>query len=183
MIVGVVEFERILPKPDIQAGDLLVGLPSSGPHTNGFSLIRQIFKDDNLDTPIPELGCSLADALLVPHRSYLSWMQPVFELDPCPVKALAHLTGGGFIENIPRVLPDGAGAVVHRGSWTIPPLFKLIQSEGNVTWDEMARVFNLGIGMVAVVAPDELVRFQAALPQPGMVIGEIIPGEKKVTLV
>ncbi len=182
-IVGLVEYERILPRLDIQAGDLLVGLPSSGPHTNGFSLIRQIFGDENLESDYPELGGSLAEALLAPHRSYLSWMLPVFGLDPSPVKALAHLTGGGFIENIPRILPEGLGAVVHWGTWMIPPLFKLIQSQGNIAWDEMARVFNLGIGMVAVVLPGDLNRFQAALPQPGMVIGEIVPGRKQVTLV
>ncbi len=182
-IVGLVEYEHILPRLDIQAGDLLVGLPSSGPHTNGYSLIRQIFDDAKLDTYYPELGGSLTDALLAPHRSYLSWMLPVFGLDPNPVKALAHLTGGGFIENIPRILPEGLGAVVHWNSWTIPPLFKLIQSQGNIAWDEMARVFNLGIGMVAVVPPGDLTRFQAALPQPGAVIGEIVAGEKQVTLV
>ena len=182
-IVGLVEYANILPRHDIQAGDLLVGLPSSGPHTNGYSLIRRIFENTNLDTFNPELGCSLADALLAPHRSYLNWLLPVFEQIPAPLKALAHLTGGGFIENIPRVLPDGMGAVVHWGSWTIPPLFNLIQSQGNIEWNEMARVFNLGIGMVAVVSPSELNRFQGALPQPGTVIGEIAAGEKKVTLV
>ncbi len=182
-IVGMVEFDRILPRPEVQVGDLLVGLPSSGPHTNGYSLIRQVFDNVSMDTYLAELGCSLADALLAPHRSYLSWMLPVFELDPCPVKALAHLTGGGFIENIPRVLPEGMGAAVHWGSWTIPPLFNLIQSRGSIEWEEMARVFNLGIGMVAVVPPGDLPRFQAALPQPGMVIGEIVAGEKKVTLI
>ncbi len=182
-IVGMVEYEHILPRLDIQSGDLLVGLPSSGPHTNGYSLIRRIFENVDLDTQYPELGCSLGEALLAPHRSYLPWMLPVFELNPIPVKALAHLTGGGFIENIPRVLPDGMGAVVHWGSWVIPPLFNLIQSEGNIAWEEMARVFNLGIGMVAVVAQGELNRLQTALPQPGIVIGEIVAGDKKVTLV
>ena len=182
-IVGLVEYDNLLPRVDIQPGDLLVGLPSSGPHTNGFSLIRRVFENTDLDTYYAELGCSLADALLAPHRSYLSWMLPVFALNPNPIKALAHLTGGGFIENIPRILPDGMGATVHWGSWTIPQIFNLIHSQGNIAWDEMARVFNLGIGMVAVVSPGELSRLQTALPQPGSVIGEITSGEKKVTLV
>jgi len=181
-IVGVVERERILPRPDLHPGDLLVGLPSSGPHTNGYSLIRQVFQDTPLVTHFAELGSTLADALLAPHRSYLGWLQPILDLEPSPVKALAHLTGGGFIENIPRILPADISAVVHWGSWPMPPLFSLIQSRGDIAWDEMARVFNLGIGMLVVVAPADLDRLQAALPQPGWVIGELAAGEKKVVL-
>ncbi len=181
-IVGMVERERILPRPDLRPGDLLVGLPSSGPHTNGYSLIRQVFQNVPLDTYFPELGGSLADALLAPHRSYLGWLQPALDLEPCPVKGLAHLTGGGFIENIPRILPAGTAALVQWGSWPIPPLFTLIQSHGNIPWDEMARVFNLGIGMVVVVAEQDLDRLQAALPQPGWVIGKLTAGDKKVVL-
>jgi phosphoribosylformylglycinamidine cyclo-ligase len=179
-IVGVVERDRILPRPDLHPGDLLLGLPSSGPHTNGYSLIRQVFQDTPLDTHFPELDSTLADALLAPHRSYLGWLQPALALEPCPVQALAHLTGGGFIENIPRVLPAGISAVIHWGSWPVPPLFNLIQSRGGIAWDEMARVFNLGIGMVVVVAAQDLERLQAVLPQPFWVIGELTPGDKKV---
>jgi phosphoribosylformylglycinamidine cyclo-ligase/phosphoribosylamine--glycine ligase/phosphoribosylformylglycinamidine cyclo-ligase len=181
-IVGLVERARILPRPDLRPGDLLVGLPSSGPHTNGYSLIRRVFQDTPLETHFAELGGSLADALLAPHRSYLGWLQAALALDPCPVKGLAHLTGGGFIENIPRILPAGVGASLRWGSWPIPPLFALIQSRGGIAWDEMARVFNLGIGMVVVVAPQDLDRLQAALPQPGWVIGELTSGDRKVVL-
>jgi phosphoribosylformylglycinamidine cyclo-ligase len=179
-IIGRVEYDKILPRPDIQPGDLLVGLPSSGPHTNGYSLIRRIFDDTPLETVLPELGGSLADALLAPHRSYLNWLLPAFDLTPSPVKGLAHLTGGGFIENIPRILPQNTTALIHWGSWPVPPLFKLIQARGGIDWQEMARVFNLGIGMVIVTAPGDLARLQQSLPQPGWVIGELTTGEKKV---
>jgi phosphoribosylamine--glycine ligase/phosphoribosylformylglycinamidine cyclo-ligase len=181
-IVGMVDYERILPRPDLQPGDLLVGLPSSGPHTNGYSLIRRVFQDVDLNTFYPELGGTLADALLAPHRSYLNWLQPALDLNPCPIKALAHLTGGGFIENIPRILPAGVGVQVNWNSWPVPPLFRLIQSQGQIEWSEMARTFNLGIGMVVVIAPADLDRLQATLPEPGWVIGVVVAGDKKVTL-
>ena len=180
-IVGLVEFDRILPRAGIQPGDLLVGLASSGPHTNGYSLIRQIFKEFALDTVYPELGRSLVDALLEPHRSYLALLQKALDLSPSPIKGLAHLTGGGFIENIPRILPDGLGVMLHRGSWPVPPLFNLIQSTGKISDDEMARVFNLGIGMVALVDPADLPAFLNTLSEPAWVIGAVTRGEKKVT--
>lgn len=181
-IVGLVEREKILPRASLQPGDLLIGLASSGPHTNGYSLIRAIFANTPLDTIYPELGSSLSDALLAPHRSYLHTLSPVLDCSPSPVKALAHLTGGGFIENIPRVLPDGLRAVIHTRAWTVPPLFRLIQSVGQVAEAEMYRVFNMGIGMVAVVAPEQLEVFQHALVEPSWVIGELIPGQKGVDL-
>ena len=181
-IIGIVEREKILPRANIQPGDLLVGLASTGPHTNGYSLIRAIFANTPLDTVSPELGSSLADALLAPHRSYLHVLSPVLDCSPSPVKALAHLTGGGFIENIPRVLPDGLRAIIHTQAWSIPPLFRLIQSTGQVAETEMYRVFNMGIGMVAVVAPDQLEDFQHALAEPSWVIGKLVSGPKGVDL-
>lgn len=182
-IVGIVEQDRVLPKPEnIRPGDLLVGLASNGPHTNGYSLIRSIFSDTSLDTTIPELGVSLADALLAPHRSYLPMLLPALDLETGLVKALAHLTGGGFIENIPRVLPDRLRAKIHLGSWPVPPLFNLIQSFGQVDREEMYRVFNMGIGMVSVISPDRLNEFQQIITEPTWVIGEIIPGSKGVSL-
>ena len=180
-IVGQVEYDRILPRAGIQPGDLLVGLASSGPHTNGFSLIRQVLKDISLDTVYPELGRPLADALLEPHRSYLGLLQKALDLSPSPIKALAHLTGGGFFENIPRILPEGLGVTLQRGSWPVPPLFLLIQSIGQINDDEMARVFNLGIGMVALVDPGNLPAFLDTLSEPAWVIGVVTPGEKRVT--
>lgn len=181
-IVGVVESQSALPREGIAPGDLLVGIRSSGPHTNGYSLIRRVFEDVPLDAVLPALGLPLADVLLEPHRSYLGLLWPVVSRSPSPVKALAHLTGGGFMENLPRVLPVGVGAVIRRGSWPIPPLFDLIQSLGGVDLLEMYRVFNMGIGMVAMVAPEDVEPFQAALGETTWVIGELVAGERKVIL-
>ena len=181
-IVGVVDRAALLPRSDLQPGDLLLGLSSSGPHTNGYSLIRKVFENVPLDTVFPELGQPLAHALLVPHRSYLALLQSAIRHPPPAVKALAHLTGGGFIENIPRILPDGISAVVRRASWPVPPLFQLIQQRGNITAAEMHRVFNMGIGIVAVIAPEDLPALQAGIPEETFVIGELAPGEKKVVL-
>jgi phosphoribosylformylglycinamidine cyclo-ligase len=177
-IVGVVERERILPRPDLHPGDVLVGLASSGPHTNGYSLIRKIFENIPLETVFPELGKSLADALLAPHRSYLNLLHPHLEL----VKGLAHLTGGGFIENIPRVLPENIDAAIHRDTWKVPALFQLIQQQGEVAPEEMFRVFNMGIGMVAIVDKKDVAALQKAIPEQTFVIGELVEGEKKVIL-
>ncbi len=157
---------------------MLIGLGSSGPHTNGYSLIRKVFEGVPLEMVIPELGVALGDALLAPHRSYLLPMSSALP----NILALAHITGGGFIENIPRVLPEGLGAVVHLGSWPIPPLFSLIQQLGDIDPVEMYRVFNMGIGMIAVVraADVELVRSQ--IPEETFVIGELAAGSKQVIL-
>ncbi len=180
-IVGVLEREAMLPRPDLRPGDVLIGLRSSGPHTNGYSLIRRIFADVPLDTVFPELGVPLADALLAPHRSYLNVLSSV--LGPrSMVKALAHLTGGGFIENIPRVLPEGVDAVIRQGSWPVPPLFSLIQSRGEIVPEEMHRVFNMGIGMVVVVDKKDAAKVQKAIPEETFVIGELVKGERKVIL-
>lgn len=181
-IVGVLERESMLPRADIGPGDVLIGLRSSGPHTNGYSLIRKIFEGIPLDTIFPELGIPLADALLPPHRSYLNVLSSV--LGPrSSVKALAHLTGGGFLENIPRILPEGVDAVVRQGSWPVPPLFGLIQSRGEIALEEMHRVFNMGIGMVVVVAKEDVEKVQKAISEETFVIGELVEGEGKTRLV
>ncbi len=177
-IVGVLEHDRILPRPNLLAGDLILGLPSSGPHTNGYSLIRKVLEGADLEVIVPELGCSLADALLAPHRSYLHVLYP--HLDK--VKALAHLTGGGFIENIPRVLPENLDAVIHLNSWKIPPLWNLIQQKGNISTEEMYRVFNMGIGMVVIVDKSVASDFQSSVSEPTFIIGELVDGERKVIL-
>jgi phosphoribosylamine--glycine ligase/phosphoribosylaminoimidazole synthetase len=181
-IVGVVEKEAVLPAPTLCAGDCLVGLRSSGPHTNGYSLLRQIFRHDPLDA-IPEgLEVPLGQALLAPHRSYLPLLAPILDLPDGPVKALAHITGGGLVDNLPRILPPELDAHVHLGAWPVPPLFTLVERRGPVSRQEMARVFNLGIGMVALVSPQDLARFQTALPEQTWVIGELAPGRGKVIL-
>ncbi|HEY2980608.1 MAG TPA: phosphoribosylformylglycinamidine cyclo-ligase [Anaerolineales bacterium] len=177
-IVGVLERDDMLPRQGIQAGDALIGLASSGPHTNGYSLIREIFADVPLDTVFPELDIPLADALLAPHRSYLSVLYPLLT----KVKALAHLTGGGFVENIPRVLPNGLSARIDRGSWPAPPLFELIRSRGSVDDGQMFRVFNMGIGMVAIVEQVRAAEFKSLIPEPTFVIGELVAGDRQVIL-
>jgi phosphoribosylformylglycinamidine cyclo-ligase len=179
-IVGVLERDAILPRPDLRPGDVLIGVCSSGPHTNGYSLIRKIFAGVPLDTIFPELGLPLADALLAPHRSYLKLLQPA--LHTSRVKALAHLTGGGFIENIPRILPAGLDAVIHPDSWPVPPLFTLIQSRGEIAPAEMYRVFNMGIGMVLVVAKDDVKKVQQAITEETFVLGELAKGQRQVIL-
>lgn len=181
-IVGVVERAAILPRSDIQPGDLLVGIRSASPHTNGYSLIRKVFEGVPLDTVFPELGQPLADVLLVPHRSYLPLLKSTLRSPAHPVKALAHITGGGFLENIPRVLPNGCGALLRTGSWPVPPLYPLIQSRGDVPVMEMHRVFNMGIGMVAVLSAADVKVFQHSLPEETWVIGEVVSGKHEVTL-
>jgi phosphoribosylformylglycinamidine cyclo-ligase len=178
-IVGVVEKEKALPR-GVAEGDVLLGLPSSGLHTNGYSLARKVLLERlgyGVDTQVPELGTTVGRALLATHRSYLAALEPLLERDK--VRALAHITGGGFPGNIPRVLPDGLGAVVRRGSWEVPPLFRLIQKGGDVPDEEMVRTFNMGIGMVVVVAPGDLHDVEHSLERRGeasFVIGRVAAG-------
>jgi len=181
-ILGVVDRVQLLPRTNVQAGDVLVGFRSSGPHTNGFSLIRKVFADTEFETVRPELGCSLADALLAPHRSYLNLLYAELQSPTSRIKALAHLTGGGFIENIPRVLPNDLAAIIQLDSWPIPPLFQLIQQQGQIDPIEMFRVFNMGIGMVAVVSASDVAALRATIPEESYVIGGLVAGEKGVRL-
>jgi phosphoribosylformylglycinamidine cyclo-ligase len=178
-IVGVVERDEILPRQDLKAGDLLIGLKSSGPHTNGYSLIRKIFAETPLDTFFPEHNSTLADTLLAPHRSYYSLLYHLLS----HLKALVHITGGGFTENIPRILPENLDAKIQTDSWTIPPLWNLIQQEGRIDPTEMYRVFNMGIGMIAFVDPLSVDKVQNSIPEETFVIGELVKGEKKVQLI
>ena len=177
-IVGVVERSEIIDGRDIVPGDQLIGLPSSGPHTNGYSLIRQVFAEADLAATVPELGATLAEALLAPHHSYLPEVNRMRE--GVRVKGLAHITGGGFYDNIPRILPAGVGVVVRRGTWTVPPVFGMIQRLGSVPEEEMFRVFNMGIGMVAVVSGGELNRALALVGPGAAHIGEVVPREGAV---
>ena len=181
-VVGTVERSDILPRHNLQPGDLLIGLRSASPHTNGYSLLRKVFEGVALDTVFPELGLPLADVLLAPHRSYLPVLKGMLQNPAHPVKALVHITGGGFIENIPRVLPEGLSAAIHAGSWPVPPLYPLAQSRGNIPALEMYRVFNMGIGMVAIVAPEAAQDFQRSLPEESWVIGELVRGRKAVNI-
>jgi phosphoribosylformylglycinamidine cyclo-ligase len=154
-----------------------LGLPSSGPHTNGFSLIRRVIGDMSLDTQIEGVGV-LGEALLAPHRSYLPAVQRLRRR--VAVKALAHITGGGLIENTPRVLPEGVSLRLTAG-WPIPPLFCFLQAKGNIPAAEMFRVFNMGVGMAAIVAPEDV---QAAMAGNDTFwrIGEVVEGRREVIL-
>jgi phosphoribosylamine--glycine ligase/phosphoribosylaminoimidazole synthetase len=181
-IVGVLEREKILPRTaEFKAGNVLLGLRSSGPHTNGYSLIRKVFANTPLSTVFPELGIPLADALLASHRSYLNLLSDALCTDH--ILGLAHLTGGGFIDNIPRVLPENLNAEIHLGSWDVPPLWSLIQKMGDITIDEMFRVFNMGIGMVVIVDKDSVAEVQKLIPEQTWEIGKLVQGSRKVTLV
>lgn len=178
-ILGVVEREEILPRSTLKAGDVLIGLASSGPHTNGYSLIRKMFADTPLNASLPDLGISLADALLASHRSYLSMLLPLLSC----VKALVHITGGGLIDNLPRVLPEGLSAQIRLDSWKPPPLWNLIQRKGNVDLREMYRVFNMGVGMIAIVDESQVPGFQSLIPESTFMIGRLIEGDRKVSLI
>ncbi|MFN3975061.1 MAG: phosphoribosylformylglycinamidine cyclo-ligase [Dehalococcoidia bacterium] len=175
-IVGVVEGGSLLTGRDIRKGDVLLGIPSSGLHTNGYSLVRRIFRIDEepvvLERWLPELGVTLGEALLMPHRPYYPALLSLLPY----AQGMAHITGGGLIENVPRILPAGLGARFHLGAWEVPPLFRLIQQVGQVEEREMFRVFNMGIGMVVAVHPDAVDAARRAFPE-ALPIGEVVEGE------
>ncbi len=154
--MGIVERERILDGRDIRDGDALLGLASSGLHTNGYTLARRIVFDAMglaVDDELPGTGRSVADELLAVHRSYLQALAPL--LEDGHIHGLAHITGGGIPGNLPRVLPQGLGAVVDRAAWEVPAVFRTLQAGGKVDRYEMDRVFNMGVGMIAVVRPED----------------------------
>jgi phosphoribosylformylglycinamidine cyclo-ligase len=182
-IVGIAEKAALIDDSRAEVGDVLIGLPSSGLHTNGFSLVRYLFKDDKLETVMPELGHSLADELLVPHRSYLESLR--LARGAATVVGAAHITGGGLLENVPRALPSGLAAEIRRSAWTPPAIFRLIEARG-VLNDEMWRTFNMGIGLVLVVRPADVVEVLRALDGTGAVeIGTVVEhsGPERVRLV
>jgi phosphoribosylformylglycinamidine cyclo-ligase len=150
-IVGIVDQAKVIDGRRIVPGDVLIGLPSAGLHTNGYSLARRVLFDIagyQPDTFVGELGTTVGEALLAPHRSYLHIVRPLIERDT--VKGLAHITGGGITENLPRVLPEGCGAEVDLRAWPVPPIFKLLQRHGNIRHEEMFRAFNMGVGLIVV---------------------------------
>ncbi len=182
-IVGVVEREALLDGRTIAVGDWLVGLPSSGLHTNGYSLARRILFGElalSVDSFVDELGGTVGDVLLTPHRSYLSLVRPLLGRDL--VKGMAHITGGGLTDNLPRILPAGTAALVERARWTPPPIFRFLQRTGAVPAAEMFRTFNMGIGLVLVCPADRLDRVLEALgPASGAtLIGRIVQGDRRV---
>ncbi|MEY2719967.1 MAG: phosphoribosylaminoimidazole synthetase [Bacteroidota bacterium] len=154
-IVGVVDKPRIVNGSRVQVGDVLIGLPSTGLHTNGFSLARAaLFPTYSVDQYVDELGTTVGNALLAVHTSYLHAVTPL--LDAGIVAGLSHVTGGGLVGNTSRILPQGLGLHIAWGSWTVPPIFSLIQHAGSISNDEMQHVFNLGVGMVIIVRPDDV---------------------------
>jgi len=156
-------------------GDVLLGLPSSGPHTNGYTLIRRLFADLPPETRFEGVG-ELQEALLAPHRCYLPHIERLREAG-VPIHGLAHITGGGLVDNLPRILPPGMVASVDYGAWPVPPLFRLIQERGQVSTEEMYRVFNMGVGMVVVLPPEAVLRAQEVLQGEGWVIGAVVGGQ------
>lgn len=184
--VGVVDKKDIITGENLKAGDVLIGMASTGVHSNGFSLVRKIFKMDKetLNTYHEELGRTLGEALLAPTRIYVKALKNVKEAG-VRVKACSHITGGGFYENVPRMLPEGKHAVIKKDSYEVPAIFKMMEREGNVEEHMMYNTYNMGIGMIVAVDPADVEKTMEAIRAAGdtpYVIGEIKDGEKGVTL-
>jgi phosphoribosylamine--glycine ligase/phosphoribosylaminoimidazole synthetase len=170
-LIGVVDKKNLLPRPGITQGDVLVGIASNGPHTNGYSLLRKILEWLPLDVAPPPLTRPLIDALLEPHRSYLDVLTPVLQDER--LKALVHITGGGLLENLPRVFPEGISATVNISSWPKPPLFEFVESLVSLDTEELYRTLNMGIGMVLIVAPENADIIQSLITEETWVIGQL----------
>jgi phosphoribosylformylglycinamidine cyclo-ligase len=183
-IVGVVERERIITGKTVEAGDIILGLPSNGLHTNGYSLARKLLFEVagyTLDTYVNELKGKVGNELLRTHKSYWPIIRKLLAAD-C-VSALAHITGGGITENLPRVLPKGVAAVIEVGSWPVQPIFEHLQKLGNVPQDEMLRTFNMGLGMLLVIPSQKFKKAQSVLERAGEkahTVGRIVKGDRKV---
>ena len=184
--VGIVDEKKMITGADLKPGDVLIGLASSGVHSNGFSLVRKVFEmtKESLDTYYEELGTALGEALLAPTKIYVKALRTVKEAG-VDIKACSHITGGGFYENIPRMLPDGVKAVVEKDSYEIPAIFRLLAKTGNIEEKMMYNTYNMGIGMVLAVDPadaDKAMEAARAAGETPYVIGRIEAGEKGVEL-
>lgn len=184
--VGVVDEKDIITGAELKADDVLIGMASSGVHSNGFSLVRKIFKMDKetLSTYHEELGTTLGEALLAPTRIYVKAMRSIKDAG-VRVKACSHITGGGFYENIPRMLPEGKNAVIEKNSYPVPAIFKMMAREGQVEEEMMYSTYNMGLGMVVAVAPADVDKTMEAIKAAGdvpYVVGKITDGEKGITL-
>ncbi len=185
-VVGVVDEKDLITGADIKPGDVLVGVASSGVHSNGFSLIRKVFEmtKESLDTYYDELGKTLGEALIEPTKIYVKALKSIKEAG-VTIKGCSHITGGGFYENIPRMLPEGVCAKVHKDSYPVPAIFKLLQNKGKIEEHMMYNTYNMGLGMVLAVDPADADKTVAAIKAAGetaYVVGEIKTGEKGVTL-
>jgi len=184
-IVGVVDRDKIITGKDVQIGDIILGLPSNGLHTNGYSLARKLLFEVahySADTYVNEVKNKVGNELMRTHKSYWPALRKL--IDGQCVAALAHITGGGITENLPRVLPRGTAAVIEMGSWPVLPIFEHLQQLGNVPQDEMLRTFNMGLGMLLVVPSAKFKKAQSVLERVGekaYTIGRIVKGERKVT--
>ncbi len=182
-IVGAAERRAVLTGKQIRAGDVLLGLPSTGLHTNGYSLARKLLFDTagyNAETMLPEVGASVADALLAVHRSYLKPIRAL--IDAGLLRGAAHITGGGITDNTPRMLPEGLAAAIDTASWQIPPIFETLRRIGNLPDDEYRRTLNLGVGMILAVPLRQAARAEAVLDklrEPHFRIGEVVPARRR----
>ena len=185
-IVGVADREKIIDGKGITSGDVLLALPSVGLHTNGYSLARKLFLEVagyGVDTRLDELGMTIGEALLQPHSSYLQPLNSL--LDSGMIKGLAHITGGGLTDNIPRILPEGAAVEIDKGTWPVLPIFKLMQEIGNVADAEMYRTFNMGAGMVIVTSAEDRTSVESHLHEQGAPvyqIGRVVKGHREVSI-
>jgi len=180
-IIGVVDKAKIIDGRRIQAGDVIFGLPSSGLHTNGYALARSALAGLDWHAPRPELGQSIGEALLAVHRPYLAEIRQLWAAG-VDIRGLAHITGGGLIDNPPRIFPAGLGANLHLGSWPVPPLFQLIQRQTAVSDQEMFHVFNMGLGMLLVVPETDAALVQNTLGEDIFLVGEMKKGDSVVAL-
>jgi len=187
-IVGIVEQAKLVDGRDVMPGNALIALPSAGLHTNGYSLARHVLFDRagwTHDTVVEELGTTIGEALLAPHRSYLPFVRPL--LDRGVLKGLAHITGGGITENVPRTLPDGCAVEVNLDTWSVPPVFRVLQKHGAIAREEMFRAFNMGVGLVLVCAAEEADRVIDLLKEAGepnaFRIGSVVAGDRGVKYV
>lgn len=184
--VGIVDEKDIITGKDLEEGDVLIGMASSGVHSNGFSLVRKVFQmnRETLEVYHEELGTTLGDALLTPTKIYVKALKQLKEAG-VRVKACSHITGGGFYENVPRMLPEGRHAVIEKGSYPIPPIFAMLKREGQIEEKMMYNTYNMGLGMIAAVAKEDADAAMAAIKAAGetpYLVGEIKNGEKGVTL-
>lgn len=186
--VGVVEQSELIDGKDLKSGDVLIGMASSGVHSNGFSLVRKVFEKEltpeGLDTYYEELGKTLGEALLAPTKIYVKAMRSIKEAN-VKVKACSHITGGGFYENVPRMLKDGIRAVIKKDSYQVPPIFRMLAAKGDISEDIMYNTYNMGIGMIVAVDPADVERTIEAVKAAGetpYVIGTVENGEKGVAL-